>query len=104
MRDMETMTQTTEKGFALPVRVTRRKDIPASPLYVTATIPFLSGWGEADGKTARGIYPVPDHNTARKVMTLVKENLKATHIHLCATRPEVRETSVYTVYDYRGML
>lgn len=105
METTATQTYGQTAGEQTPVVITRRKDVPQAPLYITATIPHLSGWGEAEGKSARAIYPVPNHETARRVSSVVKDRLNGQRIHTCATRPEINtEKSVNILFDYRGLL
>ncbi len=82
---MERQTQTIQRkaDASLPFTVERRKDIPEAPLYVSANIRSLSGWGEAEGKTTRGVFPVPNREIALKVMDKVKDVLDGKRCNIC---------------------
>ena len=58
-----------------------------TPFYVTMTDTFLSGWGDAEGKTCKYVYPCADYNEASVVAGNAKARGDQSYINIRTSKP-----------------
>lgn len=75
-----------------------RKDIPDAKYYVLANDPFLSGWGEAEGKTNTIILPCRDYYEAALVETHAKARGDMKRVRIVSNKPRLSNSVYYSLH------
>lgn len=75
-----------------------RKDIPDAKYYVLANDPFLSGWGEAEGKTNTIILPCRDYYEAAPVQSHAQSRGDMKRVRIVSSKPRLSNGVYYSLH------
>lgn len=65
---------------------------------VTATDKFLSGWGEAQGRTCKLVVVCKDLSQARRVKNNMDDDRTLTYVNIVSTKPSYSPSRYKVVY------
>jgi len=75
-------------------QVNHRSEIPKAPYYVIAKDNFMSGWGYAEGKENKLIFPVSSYEEAEIVRDNLENRSEMSKIHIRSTKPIVSQEHI----------
>ena len=69
--------------------------------FVTMTDKFMSGWGCAEGKIAKRVYPCKDTRTAHELCDRIlnRKNSGMSYVNIVFDLPKYSSTRYVTTYD-----
>lgn len=79
--------------------VTSRSEIPSARFYVLANDSFMSGWGQAEGKTNTVILPCTDWEEAKTVEANARARSEMRRVRITGAKPTLRPHVLYSLLN-----
>ena len=77
--------------------VSERSEVPDAPAYVMCNDTFMSGWGQAEGKTNTIILPCKSWDEAEVVAANARRRGEQVRVRIVANKPRLHDHVLYSL-------